>query len=461
FQYLGLWLLLCFTLQGALAARLIGRWSASAPVQVLGAALFVLLPTLLTRVGHEALCSHWLVLWALLVASREPTRRVRPLEWAALGLVSGMIQPYLAAMVLPLLAAAALTGRGASMRSRVSAMGAATAATVAGWWVSGLFLLQGQGSLAAEGLGYYSMNLLAPVSPGGWSCVLPALPIAGNGQEYEGFQYFGLGNLLLIAVAALLVASRRPIAGSKEARRIWAPATAGVCLLMAAFAVSPRITLGSRVLADLTGPWSAPLSAFRSSVRFFWPLAYLTLAWAVATVARRLPRRLVIGVVAAAVVVQAADLHAVYQDRRRTARDPAFYERSQPLTSQRWSSIASHYANLALVPPPQCGRSPLPYEPAVRLAATHGLTVNAGTVARSDEGARRQYCADFDADIAAARLTADTLYVVSAETADVLRRTSGPSVVCGAVDAVWLCTTSDAYIAWRNAAAFDELRLQR
>ena len=65
FQYLGLWLLLCFTLQGALAARLVGRWVASPWVQVCGGALCVLLPTLLARVGHTALCSHWLILWAL------------------------------------------------------------------------------------------------------------------------------------------------------------------------------------------------------------------------------------------------------------------------------------------------------------------------------------------------------------------------------------------------------------
>ncbi|HUU34236.1 MAG TPA: DUF6311 domain-containing protein, partial [Vicinamibacterales bacterium] len=50
FQYLGLWLLLCFTLQGALGARLVGRWSASPLVQVLGATLFVLVPALLARV---------------------------------------------------------------------------------------------------------------------------------------------------------------------------------------------------------------------------------------------------------------------------------------------------------------------------------------------------------------------------------------------------------------------------
>ena len=91
---------MCFTLQGALAARLVGRWVAAPWVQFCGGALCVLLPTLLARVGHTALCSHWLILWALLLASRPPAGRFAPAAWAALGLAAGMIQPYLAVMVL-------------------------------------------------------------------------------------------------------------------------------------------------------------------------------------------------------------------------------------------------------------------------------------------------------------------------------------------------------------------------
>ncbi|MCC6987708.1 MAG: hypothetical protein IT181_01835, partial [Acidobacteria bacterium] len=63
FQYLGPFLLASFALQGALGARLIGRRVESVSAQALGAALFVLLPTLLIRVGHAALCAHWLILW--------------------------------------------------------------------------------------------------------------------------------------------------------------------------------------------------------------------------------------------------------------------------------------------------------------------------------------------------------------------------------------------------------------
>ena len=461
FQYLGLWLLLCFALQGALAARLVSRWSPSAVIQALGATLFVLLPTLLARVGHAALCAHWLILWAMLVASRPSAERFPVVEWAALGLVAGMTQPYLAAMVLPLLLVAALTGSGVPLAARGVALGSAVGATIVGWWLSGLFVLQGAGSLASGGLGYYSMNLLAPISPFGWSAVMPELPIAGDGQAYEGFQYLGLGILLLIGAATLLAWRARRGDDARRDTRIpaplWTPAMVGMCLLMAAFAVSPTITFGSRVLADLNGPWSAPLATFRSSGRFFWPLAYLCLAWAVATVATRLPRPVAIAVMSVAVAVQAADVHAIHEDRRRTTHGTEFYAWTNPFASSRWAAIVPGYAHLALVPPPQCGGAPQPYEPAVRLASEHGLTLNAGVIARGDMGAQRHYCAELEARIRTGQLEDDTVYVVSADGAAALTDAMSGRTVCGRVDTVWLCTTAAAHARWAAAAPFDRV----
>jgi hypothetical protein len=454
FQYLGLWLLLCFTLQGALAARLVGRWVASPWVQFCGGALCVLLPPLLARVGHAALCSHWLILWALLVVSRPAADRFRPVGWAALCLAAGMVQPYLSAMVLALLAAATMGGHDVTAVRRAAAAAAAVGATVLGWWLSGMFILSGESSLTEGGLGYYSMNLLALVAPMGWSAVLPELPVAGPGQEAEGFHYLGAGVLALLAVAATtaMIARRQPPAAET---RLWSPVLVAAGVAMALFAVSPTVTVGSRVLVDLNGPWSAPLSVFRSSGRFAWPLAYLLVVAAVVTVARRLPLRAGQVVLAAAVIVQLVDLHGAHEARRRVARDPAFHSGDRRFTSGRWSAIAPRYRHIELVPPPQCGETPIPYEPAVRLAATYGLTVNAGVVARRDLVAQRRYCREADAEIDAVRLRDDTLYVVSPAAADVLGRVGGDRVACGALDSVWICTTAGAHAGWAAQARFD------
>ena len=437
FQYIGLWWLLCFTLQGALGARLTARATASSAVQALGGALFVLLPTLLTRIGHAALCSHWLVLWALVIATRPAGARVAAAEWAVLGLCAGLIQPYLATMVLPLLLAIAVDTRDAPVAARLRALTGAVAAIVAGWWLSGLFVLSGEGSLSAGGLGHYSMNLLAPITPGGWSRVLPELPVAGDGQVYEGFHYLGLGALALLAVAAALAARAR-LARTAVAPSCFGPAVRLVAVLMTAFAVSPTVTLGRMVLVDLNGPIFAPLAVFRSSGRFVWPLTYLLLAWALATVARRLRPATALAVVAAAVGLQLFDLQDAHAARRRTARDPGFQQWPQPFVSEDWATIAV-YRHLVLVPPPQCGAAPVAYEAAVRFAADHGMTVNAGVIARGDDGARREYCAALDADVRASRLGAGAVYIVHAPTAQALTSQLGERVRCTERDALWSC----------------------
>lgn len=455
FQYLGPFLLVSFALQGALGARLIGRWIRSPLTQVLGATLFVLLPTLLVRVGHTALCAHWLVLWALLIATRPDATRFATAGWAALGLTAGMVQPYLAAMVLGVLGATAVARGAAPVTRRAVALGAALAATLAGWWLSGLFLLRSDGSLAAGGLGFYSMNLLAFISPSGWSRFVPDLPVATDGQIYEGFQYLGLGILMLMATALVVrVVRRGAITGAGEAR-VWSPWLVVACLAMTAFAVSPVVTLGAHTVAHLDGAWTAPLALFRSSGRFAWPLVYVLLTAAIVTVSRYLSARSAATVLAAAVALQVIDLHDAHAFRRQAAHDPAFHSWTNPFADARWQAVAPAYRHLALVPPPQCGLSPVPYEGAIALAAAHGLTLNAGVVARRDEAARIAYCGGLEGDVAAARLADDTLYVVSAATAAQLTSAASERVSCGAIGGVWLCTTTAARARWIGAPKFD------
>lgn len=452
FQYLGLWLLLCFTLQGALGARLVGRYSPSAVTQWLGGTLFVLLPTLLARVAHAALVAHWLVLWTLLIATRAPGRRYAPLEWFALGLVAGMTQPYLAAMVLPLLAAVALDARGATWPRRFVALGAATAATVTGWWLSGLFVLQGEGALAEGGLGYFSTNLASFVVHGGWSHWMPTIPLATDGQIYEGFHYLGAGLLGLVAVAAVLAARG---AGVQRVPPVWPRWVLAVAVAMALFALSPRVTLGPYVLVDLTGPWAAPLAMFRSSGRFVWPLTYVLMTWAIVTVDRRAAPRTALGVLALAVLVQVADLRDAHRVRHDAARDPAFHSWANPFASPAWDAVLPAYAHVALVPPPQCGEAPYPYEAAIRLAGRHHASLNAGVVARADASARRRYCSEADAAIDRVELGDDTLYLVSARAAGIIAATGGTRVACGAFGGAWACTTAATRARWPAQLAFD------
>jgi hypothetical protein len=483
FQYIGAWLLLCFALQGAFGAWLIAQWTPRLSLQAAGAFLFVLMPILLVRIGHPALCAHWLLLWALVIASRTDARRFRAWEWGLIGVIAGLVHPYLAVMVLVILAGITLTPSVHPLPRRATAAGAAVATTVTAWWAAGFLSVSGAESLATEGLGYYSMNLLAPITPTGWSAFLPDLPRATSGQDYEGFQYLGLGVLVLIALAAVVSLSPRARSrrtgtdagaeapalrapehsGTPSTQGTWAPGHPGTwapghlgtllaCLLMATYALSPRITFGSRELVDLTGSWSEPMAVFRSTGRFFWPMAYLLLAWALATTIRRWPSRVALAIVLPVVTLQLLDLHAAHEDRRRTSHDPAFFAWTNPMTSPVWGSVLPLYDHLVLYPPPQCGASPIPFEPAAYLAGLHGLTINTGGVARPDEAARLRYCHDLGEKMKAGVIDDRSFYIMQASEVAALRRDARPPAVCGAIDGISVCVTAASYQRWRDVA---------
>lgn len=448
FQYLGLWMWLCYALQGVFGVLLVRTFTPSRVVQLLGAALFVLSPTLLNRLAHPALCSHWLLLWALWAALRDGRHRPHPWEAAAMGLVAGLVHPYLTVMMLPLLGAPAL---GPGVRGRLAILGTAALAAgcaIAGWYLSGIFSSTGTSTLATEGLGYFSMNVLGPLTPSGFSTLLPEWPVATGGQPFEGMQYLGAGTLVLLAVA-LVLRTVRPRLAPVTPRR-WAGLTI-VALTLAAFAISPRITVGADVVADLSGPWAGWMSIFRATGRFFWPMSYLLLTACVATLVTRVPERIAALILALVVSVQQIDLRTMQAARRQIARSDAFHAFDRHFVSPVWAAALPAYRHLVLLPPPHCSDAPVDYGDAAYTAGIHGLSINAGHVARYDRSRVLSYCHDVGEIMKRGLLNDDSVYVLATTDLPALRR-AAPTAHCGEIDGLGVCVTAGpAYSAWNGA----------
>jgi hypothetical protein len=454
FQYLGAWLLVCFILQGVFGVLIARLWTPRRAPQLLAATLFVLMPTLLIRVGHPSLCAHWLLLWALWLYLRGESGTTQPAgAQAALGLLAGLMHPYLAVMVLAILAALAardgLAGRvGTPARRRgvrraLAGFASAVAAVIAGWWLAGLFTVTGAENLASDGLAYFSMNLLSPITPSGWSTLLPELPVASPGQTFEGFQYFGAGVLALIALAAILAFRDRRVL----AWRPWWPLLVAT-LVCAGYALSPRVTLSNVVVLDVSSVELSRFALFRATGRFFWPLAYLVLASAVALVVRRLPAHVSAAVLAGAVVLQAVDLSGAHRERRGVSRSDAFHAHRLKLTSPAWATALPHYDHMRLLHPQHCGAAPIGFEWPAYLAGLYGLTINAGEAARTDAERMRRDCASLSADLAAGRVSDDTMYLVSRPFVEPLKAIATAPLVCVDVDDVPVCVTAASFSKW-------------
>ena len=235
FQFIGIWLVTCFALQGLFGALLMRLATPHPGRQLLGALLFVLSPPLAIRFGHAALSAHWVLLAALWLtfaegADRPRWRRVG--AWALLAGVTATIQPYLLLMVALLMLAAFGRQVMVDPRRLLRAAGHAAAGLGVAWlglWQSGSLIVPSAAGLSVGGFGAYSANLLTFIMPTEANTWLFPGPIRyASPPQYEGYAYLGLG-LLMLALGAIVSgigSLRRPSSGrshgtSRSRSRSW------------------------------------------------------------------------------------------------------------------------------------------------------------------------------------------------------------------------------------------------
>lgn len=457
FQFIGLWLASCFALQGVLGFKVMETLTPSPLQRVLGAALFIMAPPVLHRMGHDTLCAHWLLL-ALLWLNLRPTPDAasarRSVLWAAgFNVVAAGIHPYLAAMVF--LLTLGLLGRLYWVDRRLSRGWLLGAPAVVGATAVGLFWLFGYigqpVGLGASGLGFFSADLLAFFNPHGLSMWMPTLP-SGPGQ-YEGFGYLGAGVLALGAVALVswrLRAPREPLA--------WRPLlpllVVAACFLL--FALSPRMTVAGHTflsMRKLAAPFEPALAPLRSSGRFIWLPHYVAVAGALALALRTWRNRPAVatGLLFAAVVVQAVDTRDMWE---RVHFGEATWPR---LRAPQWTGISAPYRHVALYPTfPDCaGKVDYPYQHYLAfadLAYRQRLTLNSGSFARVDEKRALAVCVDLKADVQAGRFAPDTVYVVHPSVlADFTK--PGTGMACGTLEGQHVCVSAHVATPLRDFLA--------
>lgn len=456
FQYLGAWLLLCFALQGAFAVLVLRMVTPDWRLHTLGAALFVQVPALVHRLGHPALCAHFLLIASigLVVDDMRTPRRWHLAAWVAVAAVVAAVQPYIAGMVL-LLACAAFANRarreGApAPATRRFAIDAAAVAIAMGlvFWQCGYFTIGGADNLQAEGLGRLSMNLLSPVMGMGFSVLLPEIPEAVSGQ-YEGLVYFGAGWLVLTAVAFGLVVTRR--AAVPRLGFGWL-----ALAIAAAIAVSPVVTWGPNVVVDLSAWAPASLAVFRSSGRFGWVPMYATFILVTMVLVSHFSRRAVMALLAAAVVLQAVDLNAAYRGLHARSTESWWTDYTSPLASATWQAAVPAYRHLVTVPPDMCeatwAPAAGPHLPFSLLAGGYGVTVNSGNAGRYDARAVERYCLALDASVRAGTVDDGSLYVLSPLMRDVFVSAARVPLACGRLDGFDVCATATSLARWQEAA---------
>ena len=344
FQYLGLWGLFCYAMQGGLAQALIARVGAVRPgdtaknwASVLGAGVLVLFPALNIRMfAHTALAANWLVLlalWLWLCAERSenrPTTAKLCLWWGILGLLCAGIHLYYLPMVGMVLVAACV------QRALEKRGPAAVVLPVAGFCGAALAELFVLGAFAANFAGY-SNGYLSGAD-------LANLFVPGLGASWEQEIYAGLGTTIavVLALAGLLVQHKQAGAFFRRHKNVVIAALV-LLVLDAIAAMGNTVTFAGRTLFTVPIPqvlmdfWAT----FSSCARLAW-LAGMLLAVAACGLVLRFWQ----GAAAAVLLALCAAAQGFGQRTELAKRfaayhDAAYYENTTQLTAPAWEQLAA------------------------------------------------------------------------------------------------------------------------
>ena len=344
FQYLGLWGLFCYAMQGGLAQALIARVGGVRPgntaknwASVLGAGVLVLFPALNIRMfAHTALAANWLVLLALWLwlcaeqSENRPTAAKLCLWWGILGLLCAGIHLYYLPMVGMVLVAACVQR---ALEKRGPAAVVLPVASFCGAALAELFVL---GAFAANFAGY-SNGYLSGAD-------LANLFVPGLGASWEQEIYAGLGTTIAVVLALVWLLVQHKQAGAFFCRHKNVVIAALVLLVLDAIAaMGNTVTFAGRTLFTVPIPQALMdfWAMFSSCARLAWLAGMLLAVAACGLVLRFWQGAAAAVLLALCAAAQGFGQRAELAKRFAAYHDAAYYENTTQLTDPAWEQLAA------------------------------------------------------------------------------------------------------------------------
>lgn len=400
FNPFGVWVALSFIGQAVCGWWILRELQVRSWLALLALVLcLVTFPALTTRLGHISLMTHWIILsaLALYVRSRRTITPVR-LGWTLLLMSSFYINIYLCVMASAIYVAGQF--HQPSWRAPRELARAAIPFVLIGASLFLTILPMEQVEVAREtGFGFYSMNLLSPFN-GGKYIKFPNPEMPG---QYEGFNYLGLGVLLAFTLAWVLNRSAPQSSFARHRALTW------LMFLFTAYALSDTIYLGVHEIVSLHYPSFMDIitSQFRASGRFFWPVGYCVVVFAIASLYRHLGSKVFAASMLVLIVLQLNDLSNLRHGLVETAKRPATAVLTRPAWDQQ---LTANIEYLYFFPKFRCGRGDQVLNtlmPTMRYASLHNLKINTGYVARAASNCAAE---SIQTEIAGSKM-ANSLYV--------------------------------------------------
>lgn len=298
FQYFGLFVLLCYMLQGAFGGLLANLFKDDIFINLLCSAIFVFSPVMIERAfRHCGLTAHFLILSALYYYFKNKGRTdyKASVPFFIINALAITIHPYFLPFTFAIMFAFYVENFFIEKRyiSSILYVIASIVVTLFVGYSIGAFYISG--SMSTIGYGMFNMNLNAlhnPISKGfdNWSAVLEIKP--NLTYQVEAFNYLGLGVICFIPVSCVLYLLKYKTDFFKTCfnflKNYFGIIFSTSALLI--FALGDWITFGGLKIIRLPIPNSlinGLFGIFRANGRFGWLLVYMIVIFVIYVISQR------------------------------------------------------------------------------------------------------------------------------------------------------------------------------
>lgn len=436
FQYFGLWMLICFSLQGLFAYKLTQNMHQNLSIRLIITIFFIISPILLNRsIEHHSLMAQWLILAGIwLYKSKFSLQSLY--MWLILNLIALMIHAYFAAMLLAL--ECAYFYKNITINKQINLVKLLfffiiqIVLSLLLGWILGYFVLDNIYAYKLSGYQAESINLISPIMPtqgtsslpNNWSRILKTVTLPQIEQSDEGFSYMGFGMLFLCSIAI----TRAPKSNLINYKKQWLPIII-VCSLLTIFALSNRVTFLDKVLFSYNIPTLfIPLTEiFRASGRFFWPMYYLLFIIIFFILSLTLKTKKLLILLIIALTIQIIDLLPKLKEINhyfKNATTVQFILPNSKINNSQLSKLTiklkkeinekSHYKHLIFIPYTAHPLISIPnFHSYIYFAAKHNMTTNLGYFARANNYKLRIANQDQIQKLLNGKARNDTIYIIT------------------------------------------------
>lgn len=394
FQYIGLWLLICYITTAFYSLKIFRLYNIDSLPAIIATILITGNPMLWYRGMHPALCAHGFIIASIYFYLKPVTAANAGAinrKQAILTVLTSLVHPYLTAMVIGFNFILPFRNyyydRVLSLKKAILYPAITCVAIPLIWFIVGLLKVGPSERLGVESeYGHYGLNLNSLFNSFGFSSLVPGLH-RGYQENYESYMYFGLGLGILVVVSLLygLINGKFKIFKSKK---YYPLIFLIVCTTF--FAISNKVMFNDVLLFNIKLPQKLLEigGIFRMSCRFFWITYYLMLFFFLIVIIRnKLPRWLVVSLLFAALAVQAYDVYPI--SKYRYFPQGTY---NTPLDEGKWNSILKDFDRMIAYPPFRLDLlKRLDYQDLSFVAVKNNKAISTGYTARNNIGKNTQY----------------------------------------------------------------------